>query len=243
MVEHAIPAAPADEPGKGWRPMSEYPTEAVSAAGDLWGPEVLVRVPAGPDYPKPTYHVAWLEADDWTVRDPGERGACGLLAGTPDAWRPIVGDGPCGDGAKPPTIAAPTTDDPAPFRPLVARQLGVALANHMHMLADLSRLHGQTIGWPSAPADQRDAAAVMYCGLALGGETGEVLDLLKKGVRAGHPLAAKLEDELKLEMFDVLYYWTRLLRHMDVPPEEVIAAGYAKLARPQAEAQAARPPA
>jgi hypothetical protein len=71
------------------RPMSEYPAERVSPTDDLWGPEVIVRVPAGPHYPQPTYHVAWLEADVWTVRDPGERAACGMLAGAPDGWCPI----------------------------------------------------------------------------------------------------------------------------------------------------------
>lgn len=59
----------------------------------------------------------------------------------------------------------------------------------------------------------------------LGGETGEVLELLKKHIRDGREIKADLMHELG----DVLHYLVRLCIWAGLRPRDVIAANIAKL--------------
>ncbi len=64
---------------------------------------------------------------------------------------------------------------------------------------------------------------IMTVGLA--GETGEVLELLKKAVRDD-----KLDkDDLILELGDVLYYWCMICARQGISPSTVIKANIKKL--------------
>lgn len=72
---------------------------------------------------------------------------------------------------------------------------------------------------PPAPRD----LFIMACGLA--GETGEVMELLKKHVRDA-PLD---RDALLLELGDVLHYLTRIAAEFGFTLEEVMQANVSKL--------------
>lgn len=78
------------------------------------------------------------------------------------------------------------------------------------------------------PIEERDLT-IMSLGLA--GETGEVIELLKKRVRDGK---FDLED-FKLEMGDVLFYWCRLARAFNVTPTEIIRVNVEKLNKRRTE--------
>lgn len=63
----------------------------------------------------------------------------------------------------------------------------------------------------------------MTAGLA--GETGEVVEVLKKHVRDG-----KLRrEDLILELGDVLHYWTRICQEFSLDPDVVMDANIRKL--------------
>ena len=59
----------------------------------------------------------------------------------------------------------------------------------------------------------------------LAGETGEVMELLKKRIRDGRVI----KEDLKKELGDVLYYWCRIAAYFDMTPEEIIEANRDKL--------------
>ena len=59
----------------------------------------------------------------------------------------------------------------------------------------------------------------------LGGETGEVLELLKKHIRDGREIRADLTHELG----DVLHYWMRICAQFGLRPHDVIAANIKKI--------------
>jgi NTP pyrophosphatase (non-canonical NTP hydrolase) len=68
----------------------------------------------------------------------------------------------------------------------------------------------------------------------LGGETGEVLDVIKKHYchtdRASEPgTYAKFRTKLVYELGDVLYYWLMVLHFFDISIEEVVAGNKEKL--------------
>jgi NTP pyrophosphatase (non-canonical NTP hydrolase) len=73
---------------------------------------------------------------------------------------------------------------------------------------------------------------VAHGAMGLAGESGEVLDLVKKQLFTPFRFEQKGQDFLE-EMFDelgdVLYYWVRLCDELGFEPEEVIAANIAKL--------------
>jgi NTP pyrophosphatase (non-canonical NTP hydrolase) len=62
--------------------------------------------------------------------------------------------------------------------------------------------------------------------LGLVGESGEVVDLIKKHVYHGHPLDS---DKLLKELGDVLWYVAALATALDVELSEVAAKNIAKL--------------
>lgn len=61
--------------------------------------------------------------------------------------------------------------------------------------------------------------------LGLAGETGEVLEVLKKGIRDGNLDMTNLKKELG----DVLYYWTMICTTFGFTPEEVMQGNISKL--------------
>ena len=79
-----------------------------------------------------------------------------------------------------------------------------------------------------AASRKLDNITLAMGGLGMAGETGEVVDLIKKVVAHGHEL-----DQQKLieELGDVLWYIAALCTLMGVPLEEVAFANIAKLKR------------
>lgn len=62
-------------------------------------------------------------------------------------------------------------------------------------------------------------------GFGLAGETGEVMEILKKRVRDG-----QLDlDRLTKELGDVAYYWARICKAFGLKPSAVLAANVAKI--------------
>lgn len=79
---------------------------------------------------------------------------------------------------------------------------------------------------PHTPAFKDSAErnlAIMSLGLA--GETGEVIEKIKKILRDG----TYDEENIVKELGDVVYYWARLCRFFGKQPSEVIAANVDKL--------------
>jgi NTP pyrophosphatase (non-canonical NTP hydrolase) len=71
--------------------------------------------------------------------------------------------------------------------------------------------------------DTERSLTIMSFGLA--GETGEVMELLKKRIRDG-----KFDrDSLIKELGDVAYYWARICQHFNVSPSEVLKINMEKL--------------
>jgi NTP pyrophosphatase (non-canonical NTP hydrolase) len=65
----------------------------------------------------------------------------------------------------------------------------------------------------------------MYHALGLAGETGEVVDCIKKGVRDG----TLDREKLIKEMGDMLWYWIRLCKIFGLPPEDIAYENLLKL--------------
>lgn len=70
-----------------------------------------------------------------------------------------------------------------------------------------------------------DARNLAICTLGLSGETGEVVEHVKKLLRDG----TELGDDFKKEMGDILYYWARLCHAFDIKPSEIIDLNVKKL--------------
>lgn len=79
--------------------------------------------------------------------------------------------------------------------------------------------------WFSTDENEDPTRALTIMSLGLAGETGEVLEKIKKQFRDG---AVDL-PALKLELGDVAFYWARICKHFGFEPSEVIAANIAKL--------------
>jgi NTP pyrophosphatase (non-canonical NTP hydrolase) len=69
---------------------------------------------------------------------------------------------------------------------------------------------------------ERDLSIASF---GLAGETGEVMELLKKRVRDGVLDIDKLEKELG----DVIYYWVMLCRQFGLTPSKVLATNIQKI--------------
>lgn len=83
-------------------------------------------------------------------------------------------------------------------------------------------------GKPPAVLEERDMTIM---GFGLAGETGEVMEILKKRVRDG-----KLDlPHLKEELGDVIFYWTRICRAFGFDPADVILGNVEKLKKRRAE--------
>lgn len=77
----------------------------------------------------------------------------------------------------------------------------------------------------SAPGAIFDERSLTIMSLGLGGEVGEVLEVLKKRIRDGR----FDKEELALELGDVLYYWSALCRAFDLRPSEIIGKNKGKI--------------
>lgn len=65
--------------------------------------------------------------------------------------------------------------------------------------------------------------------MGLAGETGEVIDLLKKVIFHGKPLTDELRAKLILELGDVLWYYALACKLLGVPLETIMERNIAKL--------------
>lgn len=76
-----------------------------------------------------------------------------------------------------------------------------------------------------------------YLALGLGGETGEVLDILKKNMRATPEEREKYQPltHLREELGDVLWYWVRLCDAFGIDPREVMDENISKLRQRRAK--------
>ena len=78
-------------------------------------------------------------------------------------------------------------------------------------------------------AHKRDDAYWYAC-LGMAGETGEVIEIIKKVVRDKESVVDSGDlHNLRLEIGDVLWYMTRLLNELGLTLDEVIAANVEKL--------------
>lgn len=77
-----------------------------------------------------------------------------------------------------------------------------------------------------ANMDATDKEDRILCALGLAGETGEVVDLIKKFEGHGHDVDV---EKLKLELGDLLWYLARLASKYGIPLEEIARANVAKL--------------
>ncbi len=80
--------------------------------------------------------------------------------------------------------------------------------------------------WFSKDSNKDNTRSIAIMSLGLAGETGEVIEYLKKYIRDG---TEPDRDLFKKELGDVLYYWARIVRQFGFQPSEVIAANVAKL--------------
>ena len=72
---------------------------------------------------------------------------------------------------------------------------------------------------------QKCGRSLTIMSLGLAGETGEVLEKIKKIIRDG----TYEPDALKKELGDIAFYWARLCRYFGFQPGEVIGANIDKL--------------
>lgn len=73
------------------------------------------------------------------------------------------------------------------------------------------------------------AEAPLRAAVGLTGESGELLDKMKKVFWQGHPMNEKWFDEMTLEAGDLLFYLQDLCNFLGVPLEEVRDKNVAKL--------------
>jgi NTP pyrophosphatase (non-canonical NTP hydrolase) len=66
--------------------------------------------------------------------------------------------------------------------------------------------------------EDRNQALVNYA-LGLAGETGEVVDLIKKYVYHGHPMTLELKHKIMLEIGDDFHYLVGLCTLFDIDPQ------------------------
>lgn len=73
--------------------------------------------------------------------------------------------------------------------------------------------------------DPSDESSIAIASLGLGGETGEVLEILKKRLRDG----TYDRNQLIKELGDVLYYWCKLGNFFNITPQEIIETNVEKI--------------
>lgn len=89
--------------------------------------------------------------------------------------------------------------------------------------------------WESVKRMDSPEGAVCYCALGIGGEAGEVLDLVKKSINDFHSLwkgkdfKKELIEELKMELGDLLWYVSALINLYDLNLEEILTLNARKV--------------
>jgi NTP pyrophosphatase (non-canonical NTP hydrolase) len=77
---------------------------------------------------------------------------------------------------------------------------------------------------------QNTIPPIAYCALGLAGESGEVVDQVKKLYRNEKGvLTPERLEKLKLELGDQFWYWSMLVKELGLTPEEVVTANINKL--------------
>ena len=73
---------------------------------------------------------------------------------------------------------------------------------------------------------------VVYCALGLAGEAGEVADEIKKIIRNDKGIITpERMKKLCLELGDVMWYWLRLTKELDLDIEDIMAENLKKLSQ------------
>jgi NTP pyrophosphatase (non-canonical NTP hydrolase) len=80
------------------------------------------------------------------------------------------------------------------------------------------------------PDETHDLVVSNYA-MGIAGESGEVIDLLKKVIHHGHPLTAEIEDKLHEELGDVMHYVAGLCTLLEFNLEDVCNENIKKLKR------------
>lgn len=88
-------------------------------------------------------------------------------------------------------------------------------------------------GYDREPNELRE---LFIMSVGIGGEAGEVQELLKKHVRDGR----EIRDDLRLELGDVLHYLTRIAAQFGMTLGEIMLANREKIERRHAKREAAR---
>jgi len=83
-------------------------------------------------------------------------------------------------------------------------------------------------------ADDTPRERLLLGGFGLAGESGEVVDLLKKHLFHGNS-EGEIRDKLVKELGDVLWYYVLILSTMDITLDEVIDKNRTKLDKRHAE--------
>lgn len=78
----------------------------------------------------------------------------------------------------------------------------------------------------------KELSGIVYCGLGLAGEAGEVADEIKKTIRNDNGIITpERREKLKLELGDVGWYWLRIMKELGFTVDEVIEANIKKLTK------------
>lgn len=95
-------------------------------------------------------------------------------------------------------------------------------------LQDAMRFTTRTAQYPFAGSGQ--VQALMYVGLGLNGEAGEVADEIKKVARDDGGMATEARRmRIFKELGDVMWYWLRACDELGFDPNEVVRANQTKL--------------
>ena len=78
----------------------------------------------------------------------------------------------------------------------------------------------------------QDLGGVAYCALGLNGEAGEVADEIKKVIRNDKGIITpERKKKLCLELGDVMWYWLRLTKELDLNIEHIMDENLHKLSK------------
>lgn len=100
--------------------------------------------------------------------------------------------------------------------------------------ADMFREYANWVDSCVTLQDDTSRERLLLGGFGLAGESGEVVDALKKYVFHGKK-EADTREKVVLELGDVLWYYTLILSTMGITLDEVIAGNIAKLDKRHAE--------
>lgn len=87
-----------------------------------------------------------------------------------------------------------------------------------------------TAVYPDRAPENQMIVPLLYCGVKLCGEAGEVAEHIGKLLRDDDGMITQERREsLKKELGDVFWYLARICRHLDLKPSEVLQANIDKL--------------